>query len=411
MMKYNDYLNRFKEIFMEYQKFDVNKIPLCAAETFVSPFSKQALSSILEGKYITGNNSYDENKDFIGSHFLKKILDFSNDLGNVLFHAKYTDFRCLTGMNTVAIILMSLIDKNKKVLITDPSSGGHGSLPKLCDNLGAKYESIPYDMKKMQIDHDKLNMILKNDDSIGYVFFCQSDLICVPDLNRIKFPENVIIIYDATQTLGLIASNIIPNPIDYNNNLILIGGTHKTFPGTTCGFIATNNDFLIDKIDRQISPNFLRNTQINNIASVCLTMIELLKFGKEYSQTIVETANKLGYLLEQNGISVKKISKDKYTETHQIFISVEQKKLDLLYLKFKKNFITLNKRNTGYIKGFRLGTQEIARYELVNHLEELATLISGIINDTLTDDEIQKIVLQLSKYKNDNFYINDIFME
>lgn len=409
-MDYTDYLEKFKKIFLEYQSFDTVKIPLCAAETFVSSFSKQALNSIYEGKYITGNNSYDENKDFIGSQFLKKILDFSNEIGRVLFHTKYTDFRCLTGMNTVAIVLMSLIDKDKKVLITDPSSGGHGSLPKLCDNFGIKYDSMPYNMDKMQIDYDKLNCMLEMDNSIGYVFFCQSDIICIPDLEKIKFPKNVTIVYDATQTLGLIASRTIPNPVDFNNNLLLIGGTHKTFPGTTCGFIATNNDILIEKMDMQISPNFLRNTQINNIASVCLTMIELLKFGKDYSCAIVKAANDLGSLLEKKGISVKKIDEFKYTETHQIFISVEPKQVDLLYSKFKENYITLNKRNTDYIRGFRLGLQEVARYELVNHLEELSTLISGIINNTLSKNEIKKLVTYLSEFKKDNYYINDIFM-
>ena len=35
------------------------------------------------------------------------------------------------------------------------------------------------------------------------------------------------IIYDSTQTLGLIATGIIPNPLLASNNIVLIGGSHK----------------------------------------------------------------------------------------------------------------------------------------------------------------------------------------
>lgn len=70
------------------------------------------------------------------------------------------------------------------------------------------------------------------------------------------------IIYDATQTLGLIAGKILPNPIDCCDNIVLIGGTHKTFPGVTCGYIATNTDAIIQPINQNISPNYFRNVQV-----------------------------------------------------------------------------------------------------------------------------------------------------
>ncbi len=83
--------------------------------------------------------------------------------------------------------------------------GGHGSLPKLCRNYGIRYESIPYNYSTMQVDYVNLNELLLNNDEISYLFFCQSDIIQPPDLSRIFLPSKVGIIYDATQTLGLIA--------------------------------------------------------------------------------------------------------------------------------------------------------------------------------------------------------------
>lgn len=57
-----DYLDQFKEIYKEFCEFNQSKVPLCAAETYVSEFVKQALSSDYEGKYIQGYKNRDLGK-------------------------------------------------------------------------------------------------------------------------------------------------------------------------------------------------------------------------------------------------------------------------------------------------------------------------------------------------------------
>lgn len=411
MKKSGDILAELKSIYDEYKCFDSKKIPLCAAETYVSSFVKQGLISKYEGKYISGYLERDVNKDFIGSDYLEQILIFANKLSQKLFGAKYNDFRCLTGMNTVSLVLMTLIDKTKKILITDPSSGGHGSLPKLCDNFGIKYESIPYKYDEMQIDYEELNKKIANDKNISFLFFCQSDVIQPPDISKINISNGLGIIYDATQTLGLIAGKVLPNPLKYHNNIVLIGGTHKTFPSVTCGFISTNNDEYIKKMDKNISPNFLRNIQINNIVSVCLSMIEMLKFGEEYAKDIQKVANVLGELLTKNNIKVKKIDDKIFSLTHQLFIEVPEEQVDNLYSVFKSYGISINKRKTRYINGFRVGVQEIARYNMINHIPELAELLEKVILEPYSKKDIYTIINNLSKFKVDRYAINDIFME
>lgn len=410
-MKYENYLNKLTELYNEYKAFDKNKIPLCAAENYVSQFSMQGLISHYEGKYISGFIQRNREKDFIGSDYLEKILFFANNLAKELFDTKYNDFRCLTGMNTVALILMSMVQRDSKILITDPASGGHGSLPKLCDNYKIRYESIPFDYNNMQINYEKLNELLRNDCEISHLFFCQSDIIQPPDLNQIVVPDNVRIIYDATQTLGLIAGKALPNPIDCHNNLVLIGGTHKTFPSVTCGYVATNSEAIISQINQNISPNFLRNVQVNNITSVCLSMIEMLKIGEQYANNIIYVANALGKALSEKGIYVKNISDGLFTQTHQIFIGTGNYKVDDTYANFRKYGITLNKRNSAYINGFRIGVQEIARYGFEEHIEELAELIRLVLNEPYKEKEILLLKSYLAKFKTNKYVIDNIFME
>lgn len=410
-MDYENFLNRFMALYKEYKAFDKEKIPLCAAENYVSPFSMQGLISRYEGKYVSGYIHRDKEKDFIGSDYLEKVLFLADDLAKELFHAKYNDFRSLTGMNTVALMLMSMLDRGSKILITDPASGGHGSLPKLCDNYGIRYESIPYNFSTMQVDYKSLNELLLDNNEISHLFFCQSDIIQPPDLRQIILPRNVGIIYDATQTLGLIAGRVLPNPIDYHDNIVLIGGTHKTFPGVTCGYVATNTDSIIQQINQNISPNFLRNVQVNNIASVCLSMIEMLQIGEKYANNIVSVANALGRALKERGIYVKSISDETFTKTHQIYIGTGKYSVDDTYANFRKYGITLNKRKTAYIAGFRIGVQEIARYGFEEHIDELAELIHLVLDEPYKEKDILTLKAHLARFKTNKYVVNDIFME
>lgn len=410
-MNQKDHLERLKSLYEEYKSFDSEKIPLCAAENYVSSFAKQGLISHYEGKYVSGYIHRNRDKDFIGSDYLEKLLLFADELARELFHAKYNDFRTLTGMNTVALIIMSMLKRGTKILITNPESGGHGSLPKLCDNYGIRYEPIPFDYVNMRVNYEKLNNLLEMDQEISYLFFCQSDIIEPPLLNQIKLPRTVGIIYDATQTLGLIAGGLLANPLKMQENVVLIGGTHKTFPGVTCGYVATNNDSIIKKLNQNISPNFLRNVQVNNITSVCLSMIEMLQFGEQYAQNIVHIANLLGTALTRKGVYVKKTSDGKFSQTHQLFIGAGKNSVDDTYANFRRYGISLNKRNTEYIHGFRIGVQEIARYGFEEHIEQLAELLRLVLEEPQKEFEILTLKSYLAKFKTDKYVIDDIFME
>ena len=56
---------------------------------------------------------------------------------------------------------------------------------------------------------------------------------------------------------------------------ILMGATHKTLPGPTCGLIMTNNLDLAHQFDTLINPDYLRNSQLHHIFSLILTLMEL----------------------------------------------------------------------------------------------------------------------------------------
>lgn len=405
------YLDELKKIYADFSEFNQNKIPLCAAETYLSKFARQGLSSEFEGKYIQGYKNRVIEKDNIGSDKLYPLLCLNEKMCNELYHAKYVDSRTLSGMNCMAILIMSIINKKSTVMITTREIGGHPSLANILDNLEIRYIAMPYDFSNYQINYDDLNKIL-SEQEISFIIFCQSDIIQAPVFSKINLPVHTGLIYDASQTLGLIAAGILDNPLLHFENSLLIGGTHKTLPGPTCGLIMTNNNIYINQIDFTISPTLLRNIQPNNIAALCLTLIEQIEVGKEYQNKIVENANKLGHKLVNYGLNVVHISTNKYTETHQLFIKFEKDITNMIYERALKYNITLNKRISQLYTGIRIGVQEITRYQYsdsdLNDVAKLIFLLSQLIAN---DKEISEICQRLSIKKQPHYILNDIFME
>lgn len=68
-------------------------------------------------------------------------------------------------------------------------------MPVILDTLNIQYDSIPYNFDKYQIDYTSLNKMCATG-NYSFIILCQSDLITVPDLNKIDLPSNMGIIYD-----------------------------------------------------------------------------------------------------------------------------------------------------------------------------------------------------------------------
>ena len=404
-------LEKLKEILHEYREFDNVKIPLCAAETYVSEFVLQALSTCLEGKYIMGNIDREPNEDFIGSDKLYPIYKLIREECRTLFGATYADARPLTGMNTVMLLIAGIVKGSRKVLLTTPEQGGHSSVPLLLDLYGVNYESVPYDYDNFQINYLRTNYLLSQGE-YDHIIFCQSDLIAPPDFNELKIPPEVGLLYDGTQTLGLMIGKQVQNPLEFYHKSILFGGTHKTLPGPTCGLVMTNDKSLAVKSDSLINPDYLRNIQINNVTGLLLALIEQEAYAETYQKSIVDTANMLGAMLENRGFGVARLSDGRYSRTHQIFILTDRETSERIYLNAVRFNVTLNKKHKALFRndGIRLGVQEIARYGWGESELELLSEVLYKLAYRYDDDDMACKIRELSSKKTPRYILNDIFM-
>lgn len=359
----NCYYEKFKHAILEFENYRRAALPLCAAENIISEFSKSPLLYGLQERYILGGYlDYNEDNNMIGSKKLLPFYEIISEQCKELFGAYYTDCRSLSGMNALQNILLSLVGRKENMLILSPDSGGHAALPNLLERLDINFMEAPYDYDLNDYNYDHINRMLE-EGNIGFVMLAPTDIIFLPDFNRLHIPQEVILIYDASQVLAYYINNIGKNPLYMDNKVVLMGGTHKTIPGVAKALIMTNDEALASTIDSTINPLFLRNTHIQNVASLILTLIEMEYFSKKYCFTMTLNSNYLGKKLEEFGFQVINRS-GTYSETHQLFIHMRKEERDLFYHRSNELGISLNKKDKKLFRGsgIRLGVQEVTRY-------------------------------------------------
>lgn len=379
-------------------------LPLCAAENVISPFSKIPLDTFLQEKYIMGGViNYQRESNFVGSKNLYKIYELLSLQCNKLYGCKYADARTLSGVNAVMTLLMSLFSSGDTILISSEECGGHGSMSKICHRLGINTVEMPYNYDIYDFNYKEINEILKKE-KINGILICLSDIIIMPQLNKIDLPEECVLIFDATQILGLIATNSMQNPLQWftdKQKFILMGATHKTLPGPTCGLIMTNNLDLANQFDTLINPDYLRNSQLHHIFSLILALMELEIYGKQYCVSVVNNANFLAASLVKYNFDIIKVS-PKYTYTHQIFISMPETDARKFYNKCLDYGVSINLRNKELYKtcGLRIGTQEISRYGWdEKEMSDISEILRDIRDNKYFSQDISNRINMISSNK------------
>lgn len=387
----NKFYQDYKKVIDEFISYQDSALPLSAAENIISEFSKEPLTYGLQERYILGGHlNYIEDENMIGSNKLLPLYKIINEQCDKLFGAYYTDCRSLSGMNALQNILLTLVNSGDTILLLSPNSGGHAALPNILKRMQVKYIEIPYDYNLLQIDYDRLNYILK-EKKIKYILLAPTDILYLPDFSKINLLSDTTIIYDASQVLAFYINNQKNNPLMLKSPVVLMGGTHKTIPGVAKALIMTNDEKIARKIDITINPLYLRNTHIQNVASLILTLIEMEFYAEDYCKNMRENSEYLGKKLTELGF--KTITNGKqYSETHQIFINMEKVKRNQFYHLAFECGISLNKKDKDLFKGsgIRIGVQEITRYgwEKVE-MDEVAQILRCLYLQDIEDAKLR----------------------
>jgi glycine/serine hydroxymethyltransferase len=400
-----DFAVRLDAILCGHQEFRRHVIPLCAAETPVSDYVRSFLSDPIHEKYAMGGPLRPQPRNFVGAEHVLDLHRLTIDLCLESFGASYADPRPLSGTSAVTNLLMTLSEPGQRILLQSPASGGHPSMTPICRRLGLEIVDLPYDYERFQIDVAACCEV----GDVDFVLFAPSDILYAPDFESLHFTDSTTVIYDATQTLGLIASGHLPCPLNTLPRLVISAGTHKTLPGPSSGLLMTNNEEIAARLDTELSPKFVRHAHPHHMAALCATLIEHQAIGHRYSERIQEHASVLAGALEGKGLQVLQDG-DRRTETHQLFLQVSESRLDAVYERAGAVGITLNPKRKPLFRdsGLRLGVQEIARYQWsASDLERLADVLAMVVTEDVSVESLRPEVHALAR---NNVFADDMHL-
>lgn len=394
----------FESDIKTFSEYHNNTVPLCAAENVISDFVKYPLRLSVQERYIMNSDySFTEDGNFIGAEHLLPFYKNISELCRNDFNASFTDSRTLTGMNCIMLLLMSLTKIGDNVMILDKKYGGHASVEPICKRLGLNVYHAPYSMENLEPDYQQINEIIDKI-NIKMILLAPSDLISDLKMELID-TSKTIVVYDATQLLGMIQAGVRNNPLKTaKRNFIMIGGTHKTLAGPTHALMMTNDEELFSVLDRMVNPTYIRNTQMHQVLSLLCALIENHEYGYDYQSSTVSLANSLAASLHE---SLKKHSEIKivsridgsYSETHQIFLECPEYMMKRIHNNAVLSGVTLNTKEKELFHGYglRLGTQEISRYKWgINDIGLIGQIFSELASDNFDLHNVMNIKSQLS---------------
>ena len=221
---------------------------------------------------------------------------------------------------------------------------------------------------------------------------------------------------DMAHIAGLVAAGLHPNPVMYAD--VVTSTTHKTLRGPRGGFILTNNEDIIKKINKTVFPGIQGGPLMHVIAAKAECFYEALQDDfKEYQKQVIKNIKAMSDVFIKNGYHV--VSNG--TDNHLILLDVKSK-LDItgsdaeeylskINITVNKNKIPNDTLDAINPSGIRIGSPAMTTRGLVEEdFIEIANIIIDMLEEKDSIDNLKKrvknIVDKYPLYKGVNIWEN-----
>lgn len=417
MSENQNYVQEIRDIMKEHNQWMENSMNLIASENITSSAVKEAMLSDLSHRYAEGLPC---DRLYEGCHLIDSIENITIDLSKKLFNAEHANVQPTSGVVANLACFFAFANINDPMMAMEVPYGGHISHAKVsaAGIRGLKVYTHPFNQETMNIDADAMKkQILEIKPKIvllgGSLFLFPHP---VEEAREAADEVGAKVMYDGAHVLGLIAGNCFQDPLKEGADL-LVGSTHKTFPGPQGGIILCKEE-LKDKIDEAVFPGVVSNHHLHHVAGLGISTAEMLEFGKDYAQQIIKNAKALAQNLHELGFNV--LCEDLgFTESHQVAMDVSDigraaelsKRLESNNIILNKNLLPWDPVNrSDDPSGIRVGTQELTRRGMKeSEMSEVAEYIKKVAVDNLrVKDEVTEFMSNYTKvnysFSNDEAY-------
>lgn len=393
------------DLINEHEVRRLESINLVASENLMSAEARAAMQSDLNNRYCMPAELPENMWDYPNQTYLRKIRALVELYACNIFSGKYADSRPLSGNNVAYIILKALVPAGGNAFSVPGPCGGHFTTPIIAARDKFDLHDLPFDSETGCIDVQRVKELsekVKPD-----LVFLDSSMQLFPhpvkELRQI-LGEDVVISYDASHTLGLIGGGVFQAPLKEGADLVH-GSTHKSLFGPQKGLIVCKNDVahpdrIAHRIKEIITPLFVSNMHIHNIAALGVALEEVSAFGSSYARQVVKNAKTFGQALNDEGIDVLYAQKD-FTESHQVMCKIgTSEQMQALLKKLEEANIHVNGVKVPHREsyGFRFGLSELTRRGLKeNDIKWIAKAVANCVFSRVPNDLIAGEVRDFSR--------------
>lgn len=379
-----------KAIDKEYRR-QSEEIELIASENIVSRAVIEAQGSVLTNKYAEG---YPGRRYYGGCQYVDIVENVAIERAKKLFGAEYVNVQPHSGSQANQGAIMAMIEPGATILGMSLDAGGHLTHGAKPNQSGKWFNAIQYGVNKDDnlINYDEVAKLAKKHKP-AVIIAGGSAIPRVIDFA--KFREiadscGAKLMVDMAHFAGLVAGGQHPSPIGIAD--VVTTTTHKTLRGPRGGMILTNDEDLAKKINSAIFPGIQGGPLMHVIAAKAVAFGEALRPEfKQYTQAVVNNAQKLAAVLKDGGLDIVTGG----TDTHVMLVDLRPKKLTgkVVEEALGRANITCNKNGVPFdpekptiTSGIRLGSPAVttrgfgeAEFETIGKL--ILEVVDGLVDN------------------------------
>lgn len=397
---------KIETILLNEEKRQKNNIELIASENYVSESIMKLQGSIFTNKYAEG---YPGKRYYGGCENMDAVENLAIEYLKQIFGCKYANVQPHSGSTANMAVYRALLNKNDKVLGMNLNHGGHLTHGYSLSFSGQDYEIISYDLdsETETINYEKIKEIVLKEKPKMIIAGASaySRIIDFKKFREIADLVDAYLMVDMAHIAGLVAARVHPNPVPYAH--IVTSTTHKTLRGPRGGIILTNDEEIINKINKTIFPGIQGGPLMHIIAAKAQCFYEALQPEFiEYQNQVIKNARALCETLKEEGF---RIVSDK-TENHLMLVDVKSKlnitgktaeiALDKINITVNKNTIPNDQEPANKASGIRLGTPAMTtkgfkEEDFIKIGKIISKCLSNIDNEEI-QKELKQAVLELT---------------
>lgn len=367
-------------------------INLLAPEAPTTPTVRALLSAEVGTRAAEGHVG-SVNRWFAGTRYIDEIESLCIELLKKVFRTRYADHRLVASMIGNMVVYASMTQPGDTIMSVAQPFGGHSSNRQdgPAGVRGLNIVDIPFDPEELTVDVERFRAIANAIRPKLVTLGLSMTLFPFPlrEMHEIVSEWDGDIFFDGAHQLGLIAGGQFQDPL-HEGAVVLTGSAGKTFSGPQSGVIVWDEARLTKPLTTAIFPVMAATHQVNRVAALAASAVDMLAYGQPYMAQIVRNAQALAAALQRKGIPMLGSHKG-FTQTHQAIADVRQfgGGLEVAHRLARANIIT----NKNLIPsdqpsdwdrpgGLRMGAIEVTRYGMREpEMEQIADFIARVLVD------------------------------